>query len=1235
MGEKQGMVTETTNYSYDEVLEASLEYFQGDELAAKVFADKYALRSGENVLIEKTPTDMHRRIAKEFARIEASKFKKPMSEDEIFGYLDHFSQIVPQGSPMYAIGNRYQTVSTSNCFVLDSPVDSYGGILMVDEQLVQICKRRGGVGTDISNLRPSGTITRNAARTSTGIVSFMERYSHSIREVGQCIAEGERVLTREGLKVIEDVIPRKDEVWTKTGWVKVLDKVSNGQKKIWKTTTSAGYEVKTTDDHLFLSEEDGSLVEKRIVDCKEGDRVVLSCGPFRGNDIPCGTYVRLLIPEYSNANGKPDNCNLPNTLDENLAYLIGYSYGGESVQRNENGEPRALELACSNSYPDIIKKLGVNISNLFSYESHLSPGDGDITRIRLFNKRLVNFLDKNSLLKQEAGDIIFPKKIIHSPVKVQMAFISGFFDADGYAGGRKRGYVFSSISFSFIKSLQTILLSVGVPSKIHSEHRENNWKTIYSLCVVGSFSQERLVALLTESSKVMGSNFIAKRDCWLSPYKAKSFGIKYNKHNYCPDNSQNLSLAACSRLKKDGEFFGEFLFRDKIATREFLGDLPTFDLVLESEHLFWCEGFCVHNSGRRGALMLTLSVHHPEISDFISVKRDLQKVTGANISVRLSDEFLKAVEKDTDVELRWPVDAREKSQEPKISCMVRARDVWKEIITCAHAMAEPGVLFWDNILKESPADCYAKFGFKTTSTNPCSEIGLCPLDSCRLLVINLFSCVNDPFTKKAKFDFNKLHRLAGVAQRFMDDLIDLELEAVDRIIDKIRQDPEGKEIKKRELCLWKRVREKCENGRRTGTGITALGDALAASGIAYGSKESISAVRKIYRTLKLGAYRSSVNMAKELGPFPIWDHDLEKNNPFFLRIKKEDEKLWNDMKRYGRRNIALLTTAPTGSVSILTQTTSGIEPLFMMGYTRRKKIVADSEDAKVDFVDDNGDKWQEFVVYHPKVKMWMDVTGKKNIKKSPWHSCCAEDLDWEMRVKLQAAAQEHLDHSISSTVNVPENVSVDEVAKIYETAHRVGCKGITVYRKNCRVGVLIDKKDEPKMIAEPTVAPKRPRVLEGEVYHTSVKGDLYFVIVGLYEKVPYEVFAGKNGCVSRKVRKATITKIKRGHYRADFDDGTSFENIGNQVTEDQEAITRLISMGMRHGNEVSFTVHQLEKVRGDMMSFSRAIARTLKKYILDGTSVKGESCPKCSSESSLVRQEGCVVCRACGWTKCM
>ncbi len=797
------------------------EYFCGNELACKTFYDKYALRDKNDKVIEKTPDEMHRRMARELARIEKNKFAKPLSEDEIYFYFKDFQYIIPQGSNMYGIGNE-QYVSLSNCYVISSPLDSYAGIHQTDQQLTQISKRRGGVGFDISNIRPINLPTKNSSRTTTGIIPFMERYSNSIREVGQ--------------------------------------------------------------------------------------------------------------------------------------------------------------------------------------------------------------------------------------------------------------------------------------------------------------------------------------------------------------------------------------------------------------------------SGRRGALMMTLSVHHPQIIDFAEVKLDGKKVTGANLSVRLTDEFLEAVDKGAKYEQRWPVDAAV----PVISNWVDAKNVWNRLCYCAWKRAEPGLLFWDNIINESPADCYSELGFRTLSTNPCAELPICEDDSCRLLLLMLFAYVMHPFTPKAYFDYDLFEKHAIVAQRLMDDIIDLETECINRIISKIKRDPEPLHVKQQELDLWKKILVKCINGRRTGTGITALGDTLAGLGISYGSDASIAVCDRIYKTLKLACYKSSVDMAEELGPFPIWNAVLEADNPFLNRIKQEDVGLWEKMQKFGRRNIALLTTPPAGSTSIVAgprpyfETTSGGEPLFTWKpYKRRKKINFSDKDTRVDFVDESGDRWQEFEVFHSKIKMWMDITGETDVTKSPYYGCTAEEIDWQKRVEMQATAQKHVDHSISSTLNLPEDVTEEKVRTIYETSWRKKCKGQTVYRKNCRAGVLIDK-DQPKAGNN---SPKRPKELPCDIYTINVNKEKYFVTVSLLEGYPYEIFSAKEEPLTRHDR-GIVKKVKRGLYELWSEDNKKCycENMIANCLPHEEALTRMVSISLRHGVAVEYVVHQLEKTKGDILSFSKSLSRALKKYIADGAAVSGEACSDCGKD--LVRENGCVICKSCGNSKC-
>lgn len=829
------------SYSYDEARAASLAYFRGDELPAEVFVGKYALQDLKGTLYEASPSDMHRRLARNFARIEQN-YANPLSEDEIYDLLSSWD-VVAQGSPMSAIGNDYQYQSLSNCFVINPPYDSYGGIMKTDQEQAQIMKRRGGVGFDISTIRPKGIETANAARTTDGLGVFMERFSNTCREVAQ--------------------------------------------------------------------------------------------------------------------------------------------------------------------------------------------------------------------------------------------------------------------------------------------------------------------------------------------------------------------------------------------------------------------------GGRRGALMLTISVHHPEIRTFINIKKDKKKVTGANISIRLTDEFMRAVKAGEQAHLRFPV---EKDAKHVVEEWVDARQLWHEIIEAAHASAEPGLLFWDTVTRRGPADAYTALGYGSISTNPCGEITLSAYDSCRLLLVNLAKFVVNPFTPKAYFDFVRFNDVVKKAQKLMDDLVDLELEAVDRIIAKVKNDPEPDDVKRLELELWEKIKKAAIGGRRTGLGITALGDALAYLGIRYGSDESIGMTEELYKALALGAYRSTVEMARDRGAFPVFSHDIEKDHEFIQQIMAEDPELADLYKLYGRRNIALTTTAPAGSVSILTQTTSGCEPVFLLSYKRRKKINPNDVEARVDFVDALGDKWQEYTVYHHGFKKWMEVTGETDVEKSPYFKATSNDIDWVKKIDVQAAAQKWICHSISNTTNIPSDTTIEVVKEIYMRGWETGCKGVTIYRDGSRDGVLVkdEKKEEkPEQVVD-NHAPKRPKSLPCDIHRVSIKGEKYMVLVGLYMGRPYEIFAGLQEHVEVPRRFTEGTLIKNGKNK----DGVATYNLSillNPDAEDDEedeelilkdvvslfdnpehgALTRVVSMSLRHGVPIQYITEQLKKDKhSDLYSFSTIIARVLKGYIPDGTKVTAEkTCPQCSS-TNLAYQGGCVTCMDCGNSKC-
>ncbi len=835
-------------YDYEEALATATEYFNGDTLAAGVWVNKYALKDSFGKIYERSPDEMHRRIAQELARVE-KQYINPLSEDDIYALLQDFRYLVPQGSPMAGIGNPFQIVSLSNCFVIgiEGSADSYGAILKTDEEQVQLMKRRGGVGHDLAYLRPQGSPVMNSALSSTGILPFMERFSNATREVAQ--------------------------------------------------------------------------------------------------------------------------------------------------------------------------------------------------------------------------------------------------------------------------------------------------------------------------------------------------------------------------------------------------------------------------DGRRGALMLTLPVRHPDIAQFVDAKLDHTKVTGANISVRLDDEFMQAVSKGEPYHLRFPVEGKH----PKVEQEIDATWLWKKIVHNAWKSAEPGVLFWDTVLRESVPDCYADLGFKTVSTNPCGEIPLCPYDSCRLMAINLFSYVKAPFTPEAVFDFGKFKAHAQLAQRLMDNIIDLELEKIEAILEKIKRDPEPDAVKATEKELWLKIREKCVNGRRTGIGITAEGDMLAALGIRYGAPESLDFCETLHKTMALEVYRGSVMLARERGAFPIYDAVREAKNPFIQRLRKADPELYDQLVQYGRRNIALLTIAPTGTTSLMTQSTSGLEPVFRISYKRRRKVNPNDKNVNITFTDEVGDHWEDYNVFHLPFIKWLKIKGydplevgklseeqlQEIIEQSPWHRASAEDVDWISKVQLQGRVQKWVDHSISVTVNVPENASEDLIEKIYMTGWEVGCKGMTVYREGSRSGVLLsNKKVETTANFGETSAPKRPDELDAVVFNFMNNDERWVAVIGIYASKPYEIFTGRavdSFAILTQVSEGKVLKVKEnGKNRYDFQytdkDGYRIRIEGLSRTFDKAYwnYAKLISGVLRHGMPLPYVVDLVENLHletASLNNWKNGVVRALRQFIPDGSKPSHNTCSQCKTDG-LVYQEGCLHCKNCGYSEC-
>ena len=1006
------------------VEEATLDYFEGDELATNVFITKYLLRDNDGNFLEKTPADMHRRLAREFARVEKIKYDgtemKPLTEDELFKYFDKFKYIIPQGSPMFGIGNNYQMASLSNCFVLSTPADSYAGIMRTDEELVQISKRRGGVGIDLSDLRPEGCATHNAAKSSTGILSFMERYSNSIREVGQ---EGRRGALMISLDCKHPSI--EDFVTSKVDLTKI---------------TGANISVKLSNEFLLA---------------------------------------------------------VQNDTDFELCFPVDYKEKG--IQ------------------PIVTKNIKA--------------------------KDLWEKIIHTSWLTAEPGILFWDNLLDYSPTTSYPEF--------------------TAVSTNPCVIGRTLVLT------------NYGWFKISNLENIQK-DQPNLRIITQDANGVLHESILEKT--WLTVENSDIYKLTYKSNLTGEENTIEVS--------PDHKFYNTDMSEIVIT------DIKNGDILV---------GGSAIGAGEMIVIDITL----------LDEKEDVWDLT-ANPNYNFF-----SIDKPHQIE-------NNNGEEIPYFSIVEEDGVNK--------------FYYDTVDVTVPNIVYEYINNSILSVD-CAEIALPAYDSCRLITINLYSYVENPFTENAKFDYDKYFEHVKIAQRLMDDLIDLEVDACDMIINKIENDPEIQELKDRESIIWKKIKDKALQGRRTGLGVTSVADMLAALNVGYGTNESIKIIDEVFKTHMLGSYTSSVEMSKILGAFPCYDSELEKDNKFILRIKETNPELYLDMIKYGRRNIACNTCSPNGSTSILAQRSSGVEPLFMMEYNRRRKLDTSSTETP-DYTDDMGDRWIYFNVKHNTIDEWTKTIGETDISKSPWAGFTSPEIDWKKRVELQATAQKYIDHSISSTINLPETATVDDIRDIYEEAWKLGCKGVTVYRDKCRVGILSseqEKNDDFKIID----ATKRPKILSGNVHHLTFQGERYYVVVGLWgNKQPYEIFVGKNINIEtdelyipKSITGGKIKKIKRGYYILIDKYDNEYPLAGELYNDVMESTTRLVSLSLRQGSDISFIVQVLERSKGDMYSFSKVIARTLKKYIEDGSEVHGEICPECGSDK-LIREGGCIVCVNCGYSKC-
>lgn len=1247
-------------YKREEVYDTALEYFEGDELAANVWIDKYALKDSEGNIYEKSPDDMHKRMAKEFARIEDNykitdsewnnlseygQKRYPLTEAKIFNYFKNFNYIIPQGSVMASLGNKYNYSSLSNCVVIPEIYDSYGGICFSDQQLVQLFKRRCGVGLDISTLRPNGSITHNSAGSSTGAVSFMERFSNTTREVAQCLHGDTLILTKNGLKKIKD-IKIGTEVWTKNGWIKVVDVLKN-RKSLKVITTKFGNELVCSEDHIIHTING----EKPLKDIKIGDSITAIIGngwQGKENKLINKPYKRVGLNQSNRLN---DSIRIPQKINENIAYFLGYSYGDGYVSDDE------IALSVSNyDHFEIIEKLVNIIKNEFNYNPNVIDKEkiGKYKIIRIHSKKLINFFDNNNILKQKSELIKFPEQLLNSNKEILFSFIAGYFDADGCNQKSKKVYKISSVSFNFLKTLQNILYSFGIISKINKYKRtNNNWKDIYTLSVNGERSQNIFRNMMTNSVKIDNFKYSKKRDFIRTIYKTGDFDTVSSRHSYISDNKHFLSYTTSYKLKEDlGHELTPVLIQDYLISVDDFDDgklNDVYDLALEKEHLFFANGLYVHNSGRRGALMITMYVKHPDIENFVTIKEDLKKVTGANISVKLSDEFMEAVKNDTEFTLQFPIN----SDNSTITKTIKAKDLWNKIITAAHNSAEPGLMFWDKQHWYSTSSVYPKY--QNVGTNPCAEIAMGGGDSCRLIALNMFGCVVNPFTKDAHFDFDKWYEVSYDGQRLNDDLVDLELESIKKILKKIDKDNEPDYIKDVERRTWQLLYETGKKGRRTGLGFTGLGDTLAALNLKYDTDKAIKFTEKICKKKCEAEFDSSIDMAIERGKFEDFDPKIEKTSKFIQMLEIELPHIYERMMKFGRRNISVSTVAPSGSISLLAQTTSGIEPLFMIEpYERRKKVLDDEE---FNFVDDIGDKWKVFDVYHPKLKMFLDINPDKKVEDSFYIS--AADINWEKRIKMQASIQKYTTHSISSTINLSNDTTTETVGNIYFKGWEMGLKGVTIYRDGSRSGVLVSK-DEKTVndILKENNAPKRPKRLECDVVRFKNKGEQWVAFIGLHKldnTKPYEIFTGRleDFQIPNFVEKGWIIKEKEydedgveieRRYDFEYTDKGGYvhtmRGLSRAFDEIYWDMAKMISAYLRHNIHMPTVINLIDslKFEGEIIgTWKSGVKRILKRYIKVETDENGDVsmsiCPNCL-QKTLVNEGGCDHCLSCGYSRC-
>lgn len=1195
-------------YSYDEALEASLDYFDGDNMRATTFLQKYALKSLDgNEYYEKDPDDLHDRLADEFYRIE-KMYPNPLSREKIREELDGFGHIIPNGSPMAAIGNDIQLMSASNCFVAGNTADSYGGILSMDEDLTQIMKRRGGVGVDISHLRPKGANVSNAARSSTGAVSFMERLSGTTREVAQGGRRGALMITMHiRHPESEDFIEIKSDETSVTG---------------------ANVSLKVTDDFMRAVYEDESFVQRFPVDAS----------PEEAKFTKEVNAKKLWHKIVSTARDHAE----PGVLfwDKMTSYTpadcyadLGYKthstnpcVTGDTLISTDQGLVEASVLA-KKGPQKVVTDERIDDSRKYRKTTDVGiyeTGTKDVYKVETEEGYTLR-LTKDHKVKTDNGWVEARNLQIDSKVHIRKQ-VGGF----GNQGSEEKGRVLGWLVGDGFTSDNTAYLDFYTDEMHLGEPFADDVNQI----VRSSESNRKYKASarkVSENQVRIGSNRLYEI--------AEKEELNQNKlqvpHSVKTGSKSMQKGFLRALFSADGSVQGSI---EKGASVRLSSKSSA--LLSEAQQLLLNFGiFSVVYHDRKSPGIRELPNQRGGYSEY--------QTEGFHDLVISKDDLIRFKNR-----VGFLLDRKQEELESILDKYEQGPYSRNFTATIQNIEKDGKEKVYD--LTEPETSSFVADGFVVHN---CGEVPLEIGGACRLTAMNLFSFVRNPFTDGAYFDFDKFRESVHIGQRIMDDIVQLDIEKIDEIIDKVNRDEEPDHVKHHELNLWQNIREHAEESRRTGLGLTALGDALAGLGVRYGSEKSMEITDEILRTQKVEAYRESVNLAKERGTFDFYDAEREKGNPFIERLRENDEDLVEEMENHGRRNIAVLSIAPTGTVSQMAKTTSGIENLFQPYYQRRRKVNPDDEEVEVDFVDEVGDAWQEFIVFHPRFKQWLDVQGyevdtdnpdmerlEELRKESPYDGATVSDVDWVSKVKLQGVIQKHIDHSISVTTNLPEDISVERVKDVYEQSWRSECKGCTIYRQGSRSGVLTDAgEDEKKEGISYHDAPERPEELECDIHQVRYAGEPWKILVGRLDEDPYEIFAIKTGgdtgirirftdSDGNKIEEGIIRKVGSGEYDLEANDGKKIvEDIAEYAPDDHARVaTRLLSLALRHGVEPEYIVNQLESANGSVVSFGRAVLKAMRRYLDVDPS---DACPECS-ENQLVYQEGCVTCRACGYSRC-